>query len=109
MPYVANEELYPEIDTWYQFITEVVAPAMEADAMRTSHPVFQKVGYPEEISHMFDTITLKKVIILLYPRMYIISNVFLFLLSGCFGFENVAQLHWRRAVRPRDAAVPAGP
>lgn len=62
MPFLANDELNQDFDPWTQFITTHLETSMELDAMRSSHPIQMNVGYPDEISQMFDVITYSKVI-----------------------------------------------
>ena len=58
--WLAIDHLYPEWDTWAQFITESVQPAFQLDALRASHPIEVPVKDALEINQIFDAISYLK-------------------------------------------------
>ena len=58
--WLAIDHLYPEWDTWAQFITESVQTAFQLDALRASHPIEVPVKDALEINQIFDAISYLK-------------------------------------------------
>ncbi|MCJ1285352.1 hypothetical protein MMC26_004692 [Xylographa opegraphella] len=58
--WLAIDHIYPEWDTWAQFITESVQTAFQLDALRASHPIEVPVKDALEISQIFDAISYLK-------------------------------------------------
>ncbi|MCJ1377164.1 hypothetical protein MMC17_000256 [Xylographa soralifera] len=58
--FLARDHLYPEWDTWSEFITESVQMAFQLDALRASHPIEVPVKDALEISQIFDAISYLK-------------------------------------------------
>lgn len=53
-------QLYPEMETWSSFVADILGPALELDALDSSHPIEVEVGHPSEVSEIFDNITYNK-------------------------------------------------
>ena len=64
MEYQGVDHIQPEWRMGDQFLVDVVVPALDLDALTTSHPVSVQVKDPNEILAIFDTISYKKVLIL---------------------------------------------
>lgn len=58
--YMSIGKLYPELNTWSSFVADILGPALELDALDSSHPIEVAVGHPSEVSEIFDTITYNK-------------------------------------------------
>lgn len=58
--YMSVGKLYPEMQTWSTFVADILGPALELDALHSSHPIEVEVGHPSEVSEIFDTITYNK-------------------------------------------------
>lgn len=58
--YMSVGKLYPEMETWATFVADILAPALELDALDSSHPIEVEVGHPSEVSEIFDSITYNK-------------------------------------------------
>ncbi|MCJ1477322.1 hypothetical protein MMC13_005993 [Lambiella insularis] len=56
----AIDHLYPEWNTWAQFVTESVQSAFQLDALRASHPIEVPVKDALEIDQIFDAISYLK-------------------------------------------------
>ena len=70
MEYQAVDHIQPTWKITDQFLVDVVAPALELDSLTTSHPVSVDVTDPNEIKAIFDTISYKKVIIIINIIIY---------------------------------------
>ncbi len=58
--YMSVGQLYPEMETWSSFVADILGPALELDALNSSHPIEVEVGHPSEVSEIFDLITYNK-------------------------------------------------
>lgn len=58
--YMSVGKLYPEMQTWSSFVADILGPALELDALHSSHPIEVEVGHPSEVSEIFDNITYNK-------------------------------------------------
>ncbi|MCJ1399571.1 hypothetical protein MMC11_002773 [Xylographa trunciseda] len=74
--WLAIDHLYPEWDTWAQFITESVQTAFQLDALRASHPIEVPVKDALEINQIFDAIS------------YLKGSSVIRMLSGHLGVET---------------------
>lgn len=58
--FVCIGELYPEFDTWQQFVINERSKAMELDALKNSHPIEVAIENPEAVDEIFDDISYSK-------------------------------------------------
>eukprot|EP00095_Tigriopus_kingsejongensis_P003214 snap_masked-scaffold699_size109694-processed-gene-0.3 protein:Tk03214 transcript:snap_masked-scaffold699_size109694-processed-gene-0.3-mRNA-1 annotation:"GE21157" len=58
--YLCVDHLFPEWNSWTQFITGTLNPALELDCLRHSHPVEVEVQHPAQIDEIFDLISYYK-------------------------------------------------
>ena len=54
------DNLFPEWETWTQFVSEDTNRALSLDGLQNSHPIEQEVNHPAEIGQLFDTISYSK-------------------------------------------------
>ena len=45
-----------------QFVTDAMQDVLQIDGLMSSHPVYQPVNHPDQISQVFDTIAYSKVL-----------------------------------------------
>ncbi len=60
MEYIGVDHIQPDWHMMDQFFLDIVSPALELDALTTSHPIQVEVKDPKEIESIFDTISYKK-------------------------------------------------
>ncbi|XP_037041212.1 puromycin-sensitive aminopeptidase-like [Bradysia coprophila] len=58
--YMSVGQLYPDMQTWSTFVADILGPALELDALHSSHPIEVEVGHPSEVEQIFDSITYYK-------------------------------------------------
>ena len=58
--YLATDFLFPDYKIWSQFVTDSFVPALELDALKSSHPIEVPVGHPSEVDEIFDDISYNK-------------------------------------------------
>ncbi|MFH1328261.1 MAG: M1 family metallopeptidase, partial [Candidatus Bathyarchaeota archaeon] len=61
--FIANKSIeyfYPTWDIWSQFLNSTTLPALELDALKTSHPIEVDVRTPSQIREIFDAISYNK-------------------------------------------------
>ena len=56
----AVDNLYPEWETWTQFVSSEANSALSLDGLKNSHPIEQEVKNPAEIGQLFDAISYSK-------------------------------------------------
>ena len=56
----AVDHLFPEWQTWTQFLSYDTSPALALDGLKNSHPIEQVVNTPAEIGQLFDDISYSK-------------------------------------------------
>ncbi|KAJ1658321.1 hypothetical protein IWQ61_002423 [Dispira simplex] len=54
------DKIFPEWNTWTNFVTEETQRGLSLDALRSSHPIEVDVGRASEISQIFDAISYSK-------------------------------------------------
>ena len=60
MQFLSADHIYPELQTYQNFLTQGMASALNMDALETSHPIEVKVDNPAEIGSIFDAISYRK-------------------------------------------------
>jgi len=76
LEYTSIHSLEPELDMWHRFVGDVVLKALEADALRSTHPLDGDVQY-SEIKEGFDVISSGKgAVILRMCHQYIGESLF---------------------------------
>ncbi len=60
MAYKAVDNYFPEWKMWEDFVSDSTGGAMDADMLRTTHPIAVKVSSPNEIEEIFDAISYGK-------------------------------------------------
>ncbi|KAM7534077.1 hypothetical protein Aperf_G00000104900 [Anoplocephala perfoliata] len=58
--YLGVDHCFPDYDIWTNFLTSEFNVAMEADGLKTSHPIEVDVHSPEEIDEIFDAVSYEK-------------------------------------------------
>ncbi len=60
MSYVAQDKLFPEWESWTQFIVDEQTPALRLDQLENTHPINVDIRHPDEIRTIFDNISYEK-------------------------------------------------
>ncbi len=60
METICTDYLFPEFKILLQFLVDTLIPALELDAMDSSHPIEVEVGHPDEVDEIFDNISYNK-------------------------------------------------
>ncbi len=60
MSYLAVDFMFPEWQVWTQFINDEQAVGLRQDSLEYSHPIEMKIGSPDEIRTVFDSISYDK-------------------------------------------------
>ena len=60
MAYKAVDNYFPEWHMWEDFVSDSTGGAMDADMLKTTHPIAVKVSSPNEIEEIFDEISYGK-------------------------------------------------
>ncbi len=60
MAYKAVDNYFPEWKMWEDFVSDSTGGAMDADMLKTTHPIAVKVSSPNEIEEIFDAISYGK-------------------------------------------------
>lgn len=58
--FLAVDHVYPEYDTWTQFLSDNLGLCMFSDGFRHSHPIETPIRKASEIDEIFDDITYEK-------------------------------------------------
>ena len=58
--YLAMDAMFPEYKIWKQFSIRELQPALQADSLSTTHPLNLGVLSYEDLSLLFDEVTLRK-------------------------------------------------
>jgi puromycin-sensitive aminopeptidase len=58
--FLCVDHIFPDMDIWTQFLTDMYTDALEADCLDNSHPIEVEVGHPSEIDEIFDEISYNK-------------------------------------------------
>ncbi len=58
--YLAINHIFPEWDTWTQFVSHEAGIAYSLDALENTHPIQVEVHHTAEISEIFDTVSYAK-------------------------------------------------
>jgi aminopeptidase N len=58
--HIGTNHMFPEWHMWRQFLVDTQAPAMELDALSSSHPIHVDVKRPADIEAIFDAISYNK-------------------------------------------------
>lgn len=60
MSYAAVDHLFPQWQMWTQFVYQDFGNALEADALKTTHPIEVEVHHPSQIDEIFDAVSYNK-------------------------------------------------
>ncbi len=54
------DRIYPDFDSWSEFLPRWSAAAFRGDSLRSTHPIFQSIESTDQINQIFDDITYGK-------------------------------------------------